>query len=103
MKHSLNRNFAINLPASAIEFDKNETSPSDRNRRLGEILSGTDVGTWEWNVQTGETHFNERWAEMVGYMLEELEPASIQTWLNLVHPSDNEKSNTLLQKYLTVN
>jgi len=98
MKHSLNRNFAINLPASAIEFDKNETSPSDRNRRLGEILSGTDVGTWEWNVQTGETHFNERWAEMVGYTLEELAPVSIQTWLNLVHPSDIEKSNTLLQR-----
>ena len=98
MKHSLNKNFAINLPASAIEFDKNETSPSDRNRRLGEILSGTDIGTWEWNVQTGETHFNERWAEMVGYRLEELAPISIQTWLNLVHPSDIEKSNTLLQR-----
>ena len=98
MKHSLNRNFATNLPASALEFGKNETSPSDQNRRLGEILSGTDVGTWEWNVQTGETHFNERWAEMVGYTLEELEPISIQTWLNLVHPSDIEKSNTLLQR-----
>jgi PAS domain-containing protein len=29
--------------------------------RLLSIIDGTNVGTWEWNVQTGETVFNERW------------------------------------------
>jgi len=27
--------------------------------RLSDILEGTNVDTWEWNVQTGETVFNE--------------------------------------------
>lgn len=35
----------------------------DSERRLADIIWGTDVGTWEWNVLTGETRFNERWAE----------------------------------------
>ncbi|MCP5120745.1 MAG: PAS domain S-box protein, partial [bacterium] len=41
-------------------------------RRLADILEGTNVGTWEWNVQTGETTLNERWAEIIGYTLEEI-------------------------------
>ena len=40
--------------------------------RMSHILSGMGAGTWEWNVQTGETRFNERWAEIIGYTLEEL-------------------------------
>jgi PAS domain S-box-containing protein len=67
--------------------------------RLQNIIDGTRVGTWEWNVQTGETRFNERWAEMAGYTLEELGPVSIDTWAALCHPDDIESSNRALQKH----
>ena len=71
----------------------------DRERqRLQEIIWGTNVGTWEWNVQTGETHFNERWAEIIGYTLEELEPLSIETWINAAHPNDLKRSKEQLEK-----
>jgi PAS domain S-box-containing protein len=67
--------------------------------RLQSILDGTNVGTWEWNVRTGVTIFNERWAEMIGYTLEELEPISIETWASFVHPGDLERSNALLEEH----
>lgn len=67
--------------------------------RLAGIIAGTDVGTWEWNVQTGETTFNERWAEIIGYSLTELEPTSIATWIEYSHPDDLKKSEELLNKY----
>ena len=54
----------------------------------GRILEAADLGTWEWEVQTGETRFNERCAEMLGYSLAELEPVSIETWEKFVHPED---------------
>lgn len=60
------------------------------------VLEGTNVGTWEWNVQTGETHFNERWAEMIGYTLEELKPINIDTWISHAHPEDLEESGRRL-------
>ena len=41
------------------------------------IIDGSRAGTWVWNVQTGETRFNGRWAEIVGYDLAELQPISI--------------------------
>lgn len=64
--------------------------------RFKSIIEGTNVGTWEWNVQTGETIFNERWAQIVGYTLEELAPISIDTWLKLAHPEDLAESNRRL-------
>jgi diguanylate cyclase (GGDEF)-like protein/PAS domain S-box-containing protein len=70
-----------------------------KKQRLAYILEGTDVGTWEWNVQTGETMFNERWAGMVGYTLEDLAPVSIDTWIKLTHPDDLEMSRSLLEKH----
>ena len=68
-------------------------------RRLNDIVAGTHVGTWEWNVQTGETVFNERWAEIIGYRLEELEPVSIETWVRFTHPDDQTSSGELLKKH----
>lgn len=67
--------------------------------RLQSCLEGTNAGTWEWNVQTGEAIFNERWAEIVGYTLAELSPISIDTWLSLAHPDDLAKSGDALQKH----
>ncbi|WP_372449318.1 PAS domain-containing sensor histidine kinase [Arsukibacterium indicum] len=61
------------------------------------VLEGTRIGTWQWNVQTGETVFNERWAEIVGYTLDELAPVDINTWLGLAHPDDLPESGRLLE------
>jgi PAS domain S-box-containing protein len=69
--------------------------------RLAKIVEATRAGTWEWNVQTGDAVFNERWAQMLGYTLDELAPVSIRTWQNLVHPDDLEKSNKLLEQHYT--
>ena len=71
----------------------------EERQRLANIIWGTNVGTWEWNVQTGETRLNERWAEIVGYTLEELEPVSVETWLKFVNPADLGRSNDVLQKH----
>jgi PAS domain S-box-containing protein len=71
----------------------------DQRSRLVNILKGTNVGTWEWNVQTGATVFNDRWAEIVGYDLEELAPISITTWMRLAHPEDLNTCEALLQRH----
>ncbi|ADR22297.1 hypothetical protein MATR_00610 [Marivirga tractuosa] len=70
----------------------------DARRKYKSVIEGTNVGTWEWNVQTGETEFNERWAEIVGYTLDELAPISIDTWMNLAHPDDLEESGRRLNE-----
>lgn len=59
------------------------------------------VGNWEWNVQTGETKFDERWAGIVGYTLDELQTTTIETWNKLVHSEDLKKSEMNLNLYFS--
>lgn len=68
--------------------------------RLKAILDGTGAGTWEWNLDTNDVIFNERWAGMLGYTLAELAPITFHTWERLCHPADLDLAWRALQKYL---
>ncbi len=87
---------ANNFNEMLDELEQSETRFRKQSQHLSEVIWATDSGTWEWNVQTGETIFNERWAKIVGYTLEELAPISIDTWSKLVHPDDGKRSGELL-------
>ena len=76
-----------------------EFTLKSQGERLQSIIAGTNIGTWEWNVQSGATVFNERWAEIIGYRLDELVPIDINTWLSHAHPDDLEQSGELLQAH----
>ncbi len=71
----------------------------NERQRLDFVLKGTNAGIWEWNIQTGGTIFNEKWANIIGYTLEEISPTSIDTWEKFCHPDDFIKSYNLLQKH----
>lgn len=88
----------------AIESDITErkfleaTLAAERSR-LQDILWGTNAGTWEWDVVTGDTIFNDRWCEIVGYTHAELEPTTIDTWTRLCHPDDQRAVNEKIEKH----
>lgn len=83
------------------ERKQQEFELSEQRRRLYDILTGTNVGTWEWNVQTGSVVVNERWADIIGLQLEELGPVSIDTWTKFAHPDDLKTSGELLEKHFS--
>lgn len=78
---------------------KAEQELRDSEERYHLALHGAGLGTWDWNIQTGKTIFNRRWAEMLGYHLEELEP-DFKTWEKLVHPEDLPEVMGKLQNHL---
>lgn len=80
---------------------KAESDVQDAHWRLESIIEGTHVGTWEWNVQTGEAVFNDIWAELFGYTLDELYPMSINTWEAFLHPDDRKQSEDLLARHFS--
>ena len=69
------------------EYEMNEALKKSK-QRLSHAMEGTNAGLWDWDIQSGETFFNERWAEMIGYSLNELNPISIKIWEDLCHPDD---------------
>ncbi len=86
----------IRRAAKEIE---NEQKVEEQKVRLENVIEGTHLGTWEWNVQTDETILNERSAEIIGYTLDELIPVSSRTWLEHAHPDDLKQSEVLLKKH----
>jgi len=76
-----------------------EQALAAERQRLQDIIEATHVGTWEYNVRTGDFAVNERWAGMLGYALDELAPVSVATWRRLAHPGDRVEAERLLARH----
>jgi two-component system, sensor histidine kinase and response regulator len=76
-----------------------ELALEESRERLELALEGSELGMWDWRVQTGETQFNERWAAMLGYRLADLAPTSIRTWQDFCHPEDLALANLRLESH----
>lgn len=71
----------------------------ESEERLSLIVEGAQLGTWDWQVQTGKVNFNHRWAEMLGYAPEEISP-DVETWTALIHPHDLQEVTETLNAHL---
>ncbi len=69
------------------------------NLMLQALLECTGIGTWEWNVQTGEAYFDEVWLALAGYTPEEAAPIDITTWEKIIHPDDLKTAYELLEQH----
>jgi len=67
---------------------KSESILAESNSKLSLIIDSTHAGIWEWDLETDKTILNERWAQMIGYTLAELEPVTVDQWAKLSHPDD---------------
>jgi len=77
-----------------IAIDKEHRAQNEyldhQNSRLANLIEGTHAGTWEWDIPTGEVVINERWAEMLGYNLEDLCPLLMKDFYAMICPDDLE-------------
>ncbi len=87
------------LTAEIAEHDKAEKALRISEERLELVLRGANLGLWDWNVKTGEVIFNDRWAEIIGYTLDELEP-NVSSWEKIIHPDDVEPVMIALNDHL---
>ena len=78
-----------------------ELNAQEMNTRYEATIEASQIGTWDWNVQTGEVILNNRWFEIAGYSPEDLAPVSIQTWVDLAHPDDYRDSMAKAEKLFT--
>jgi PAS domain S-box-containing protein len=66
------------------------TVQAEAEQRLGQVIDGAKVGTWEHDMRSGITLVSDRWAEILGYKAVELNPMPLERWLELLHPDDTE-------------
>lgn len=73
----------------------------EERQRLAWVLEATRPGIWESNLVTGEQRIDDRWAEMLGYTLQELAPVDHATWSSRVHPEDFPKAKRVREQHLS--
>ena len=72
---------------------------AQHQQRLSNIIEGTQVATWEWDLQTGSLRFNERWAAMLGDAGDSLQDTTMAHWSTRSHPEDAIVSAALLKRH----
>lgn len=77
---------ASDEPLLGVAFDL--TQQQEVSQDLAEVIFGAGLGTWRLDVASGKNQINDRYAEMLGYSRDEMEPATEQSFLDLVHPED---------------
>jgi diguanylate cyclase (GGDEF)-like protein/PAS domain S-box-containing protein len=88
--------FNFFMTFGGLKFTRKEKATRDRiekelrssNEKLSSVIEGTHVGTWVWDIPTGNIEINARWAQIVGYTLEELGSPTIQLFKDFLHPDD---------------
>lgn len=51
------------------------------------IIENGNYGAWDWDLETDDVIFNDRWCSMIGYDVNALEH-KLSTWDRLTHPED---------------
>ena len=94
------KQLALATVVDLTERKKAEDALRQERERLEFVIDGSSLGTWEWNVQNNVTVFNDNWAEMLGYEIEDLIPYDYNTWTRLVHPEDVQHAELDLKNCL---
>jgi PAS domain S-box-containing protein len=92
---------AINarLQLEVEERSRIEEALRSSEERLELALLGADLGLIDIDLQTGKAVYNERWAEIRGYPLDQYYD-TMATWMESIHPDDRVAVTSALENHL---
>jgi diguanylate cyclase (GGDEF)-like protein/PAS domain S-box-containing protein len=93
------RRKSLELEQARSEREKAFESLTASEERCAMLLRGASDGLWEWDLETNEMHFCERWKAMLGYQEHELSSRPDE-WFNRVHPEDIERVQSEIMSHL---
>ena len=85
--------------AISLENARIHSSLRQSEQRMRQSQRYANIGTWEWNIETGELYWSENIAPMFG-LDEEISITGIDTFSDAVHPDDRERVSQAVQHSL---
>lgn len=78
-----------NIINSKLARNRAEKMVEVHRERLRQGQLFANIGTWDWNIQSGELFWTERIAPLFGYAVGELD-TSYENFISAVHPDDRQ-------------
>jgi len=88
----------VSMPSMSDSQQKSEILDSE-HERLWLALRASQLGLWDWNMTTGIVEIDQRWVAMLGYSLNDLNPFSIEKFIELCHPNDRELVDSAIKNH----
>ena len=79
-----------------IEF---ENALMASEERFALVIDATELGVWDWNVETDNVYYSPQWKRQVGYEDYELKN-DFKTWQDLLHTDDYDRMHKEVSDYL---
>ncbi|MBU0782830.1 MAG: PAS domain S-box protein [Gammaproteobacteria bacterium] len=89
----------LHIAQNLTNFNRTQEELYLEKKRLHGVIEGTSAGTWEWNIPENKVIVNDRWAQIMGFTLEELQPLNLEVWRSRVHPDDLVGSERMLNQH----
>lgn len=89
----------IGVARDVSDSRKSEDALRQSEERLNMALQATNLGMWDWNLETNEVYYSPIWMSMLGYNYGEL-PQVFDTWTNLQHPDDARYSHEKIMEVI---
>lgn len=87
------------IAADITEQHQQQEKIQQERDRMDAVILGTNLGTWEWHIQTGKTIYNDRWYNILG--LPSQQETDVRLWRSLMHPQDKAKAENMLKQHFT--
>lgn len=83
------------------ERKRNEEDLKRTKEQLEYAIYGSQVGIWDWDINTNLIGISYYWASMLGFELSDLNPMTLSKWQEFLHPEDKSKTSNQLDEYLS--
>ena len=82
-----------------IELEKYQKDLKESNTYLSFAVEGAGLGIWDWYLADNTIRFDDGWASMLGYKLDEI-VFDLKSWESRVHPDDIDACYKDIKAYM---
>ncbi|WP_110657113.1 GGDEF domain-containing phosphodiesterase [Salinicola halimionae] len=79
--------------------DELETRVEERTQRLNLVLTATNDGVWEWDIDSGNITLSQRWSSMLG-LPHDGQQRGLDDWLLRIHDDDRAEVQRSLYQHI---
>ncbi len=91
---------AVALAIEAANRRKVEQALRASEGRLTMTVRNTNVGIWDWNLDSNDVYLSPEWKRQLGYEDHEIDNA-FQEWEGRLHPEDHDRALDAIKTYLS--